>query len=79
MSEAARPPKPASPYAAIALTSVIFINLLGFGIIIPLLPFYAAQGKLKAVDGMAEMDEVTRQLQAILGPPRTDPGGFPVK
>jgi len=25
------------------------------------------------------MDEVTRQLQAILGPPRTDPGGFPVK
>ncbi|WP_270934919.1 adenylate kinase [Falsiroseomonas oryzae] len=37
----------------------------------PLLPFYGAQGKLKQVDGMAEMDEVTRQLQAILGPPPT--------
>jgi adenylate kinase len=36
----------------------------------PLLPFYAAQGKLKAVDGMAEMDEVTRQLKAILGAPK---------
>ena len=35
----------------------------------PLLPFYGAQGKLQAVDGMAEMDEVTRQLQALLGPP----------
>ncbi len=41
MSEDARQTKPASPYAAIALTAVIFINLLGFGIIIPLLPFYA--------------------------------------
>jgi adenylate kinase len=35
----------------------------------PLLPFYAAQGKLRGVDGMAEMDEVTRQLGAILGRP----------
>lgn len=35
----------------------------------PLLPFYAAQGKLKRVDGMAPMDEVTRQLAALLGPP----------
>ncbi len=35
----------------------------------PLLPFYAAQGKMKQVDGMAPMDEVTRQLAAILGPP----------
>lgn len=35
----------------------------------PLLPFYAAQGKLKDVDGMAEMDEVTRQIGAILGHP----------
>ncbi|WP_137177943.1 adenylate kinase [Roseomonas sp. AR75] len=33
----------------------------------PLLPFYKAQGKLRAVDGMAEMDEVTRQIRAILG------------
>ena len=32
----------------------------------PLLPFYAAQGKLKDVDGMAEMDEVTRQIGALL-------------
>lgn len=35
----------------------------------PLLPFYAAQGKLKQVDGMAEMNEVTRQLSTILGAP----------
>jgi len=33
----------------------------------PLLPHYAAQGKLKQVDGMADMDEVTRQIGAILG------------
>jgi adenylate kinase len=32
----------------------------------PLLPHYAAQGKLQQVDGMAEMDEVTRQLAAIV-------------
>lgn len=36
----------------------------------PLLPFYAAQGKLRQVDGMAEMDEVFRQLEAILGEPK---------
>jgi adenylate kinase len=33
----------------------------------PLLPFYEAQGKLRQVDGMAGMDEVTRQIRAILG------------
>jgi adenylate kinase len=32
----------------------------------PLLPYYAAQGKLAAVDGMAEMDEVSRQIEAVL-------------
>lgn len=32
----------------------------------PLLPYYAAQGKLKAVDGMASMDEVASQIEAIL-------------
>ena len=30
----------------------------------PLLPYYAAQGMLRLVDGMAEMDEVARQLAA---------------
>lgn len=41
----------------------------------PLLPFYGAQGKLQAVDGMAEMDEVTRQLEVLLGPPNGQRGG----
>ncbi|SDB73908.1 adenylate kinase [Belnapia rosea] len=33
----------------------------------PLLPYYAAQGVLRVVDGMAEMGEVARQIEAILG------------
>jgi adenylate kinase len=32
----------------------------------PLLPYYAAQGRLVSVDGMAEMDEVSRQIEAAL-------------
>lgn len=32
----------------------------------PLLPYYAAQGKLRGVDGMAAMDEVRRQIGAVL-------------
>lgn len=32
----------------------------------PLLPYYAAQGRLKSVDGMAEIDDVTRQIFAVL-------------
>ncbi|PHK94004.1 adenylate kinase [Pseudoroseomonas rhizosphaerae] len=32
----------------------------------PLLPYYEAQGKLSQVDGMASMDEVARQVEAIL-------------
>jgi adenylate kinase len=35
----------------------------------PLLPYYAAQGTLRVVDGMAEMAEVARQIEAILGAP----------
>ena len=34
----------------------------------PLLPYYAAQGILRVVDGMAEMNEVAAQVEAILGP-----------
>ena len=36
----------------------------------PLLPYYKAQGKLEAVDGMAAMDDVAVQIEAILGSPR---------
>jgi adenylate kinase len=32
----------------------------------PILPYYRDKGILKQVDGMAEIDEVTRQIQAIL-------------
>lgn len=35
----------------------------------PLLPYYKAQGKLQAVDGMAAMDDVAVQIEAILGSP----------
>lgn len=34
----------------------------------PLLPYYAGQGKLRSVDGMAEMSAVTVELQRILMP-----------
>jgi adenylate kinase len=33
----------------------------------PILPYYAAQKRLKQVDGMADMNDVTRQLEAIVG------------
>ena len=33
----------------------------------PLLPYYRARGVLRTVDGMASMDEVYRQLKAVLG------------
>lgn len=36
----------------------------------PLLPFYEAKGQLKSVDGMASIDEVTRQLEAVLAEKR---------
>ncbi len=32
----------------------------------PLLPYYAARGMLRSVDGMADIDEVTRQLRAVV-------------
>jgi len=34
----------------------------------PLLPYYAAQGKLRSVDGMADMSEVAAALARILAP-----------
>nr|WP_221246649.1 adenylate kinase [Acidocella aromatica] len=32
----------------------------------PILPYYKAKGRLFSVDGMAEMDEVERQIEAVL-------------
>jgi adenylate kinase len=32
----------------------------------PILPYYARAGRLKSVDGMAPIDDVTRQLEAIV-------------
>ncbi len=36
----------------------------------PILPYYRAKGLLAEIDGMAAMDEVTRQIEALLGPGR---------
>lgn len=33
----------------------------------PILPYYRGKGVLTSVDGMAEIDEVTRQIEAIIG------------
>lgn len=33
----------------------------------PLLPYYASRGVLTPVDGMAEIDEVTRQIDKVIG------------
>ena len=41
MSDTASPGTSPRPMAAASLIAVIFINMLGFGIIVPLLPFYA--------------------------------------
>lgn len=36
----------------------------------PILPYYRAKGALKAVDGMASIDEVTAALERVLGAPK---------
>ena len=35
----------------------------------PILPYYRARGILRAVDGMADIDEVSRQIEAVLRAP----------
>ena len=32
----------------------------------PILPYYRARGILRTVNGMADIDEVTRQIEALL-------------
>jgi adenylate kinase len=34
----------------------------------PLIDYYRAKGKLKTVDGMAPIDEVSRQIETVLAP-----------
>jgi adenylate kinase len=41
----------------------------------PILPYYRQKGILQAVDGMAEIDEVTRQIDTILQRNKTQQGG----
>jgi adenylate kinase len=41
----------------------------------PILPYYRAQGILRQVDGMAEISEVTRQIEAILSTKGVVTGG----
>ena len=36
----------------------------------PILPYYEAKGIVRRVDGMAPMDQVTAEIEAILGEPR---------
>jgi adenylate kinase len=38
----------------------------------PILPYYRARGILETVDGMAAIDEVSRQIEAVLAPPTAD-------
>jgi adenylate kinase len=35
----------------------------------PILPYYKGKGLLSQVDGMAPIDEVTRQIEALVGRP----------
>ena len=32
----------------------------------PLIDYYSAKGSLRSVDGMADMDDVTRQIMEVL-------------
>jgi adenylate kinase len=39
----------------------------------PLLPYYAAEGRLRSVDGMADIDDVSRQIGAVLDALQAEP------
>jgi adenylate kinase len=41
----------------------------------PILPYYGAKGVLRTVDGMASIDQVAQQIQAVLNSPGTRPNG----
>jgi adenylate kinase len=36
----------------------------------PILPYYQSKGVLRSIDGMADIDEVTRQIETILNKPK---------
>ena len=37
----------------------------------PLLPYYKARGVLRSVDGMAPIDDVTKAIEGIVGPKKS--------
>ncbi len=66
-----RPAAQVSPAALPTLLSVMFINLLGFGIIVPLLPFYGKSFQAAGLAGGADLLRLCHRRvlrRAVLGP-----------
>jgi len=53
-------------FATAAPTSHLKVFLPADGQTAPILPYYRTKGILSAIDGMGEMDAVTRQIETII-------------